>query len=310
MAPVVGRPLIGRKRIENVRGSRYEPDRWACSDRRPVPSSSAGVLLGTSAELPDHHRRTAAAAQRVTAIDPIGANRPVSGPIPFGSTPTWLVLAAEGRTLLADLPMGRVTTVAAGPAFVTMLRELRPSLAVLSAPPASSTELLAAVAERRQRPTLRLILLNDPADVTGRLDALALGFDDALPASIAPEELSGRARLLIDGGRAPSGDVRHIPIAGDVTLDLVGRRVRRRGQDVHLRPKEFDLLSLLATDPGRVFSRTELVDRVWGPAYRGGARTVDVHIRWLRAKIEDDPARPAHVKTVRGTGYRLDPPTG
>ena len=92
-----------------------------------------------------------------------------------------------------------------------------------------------------------------------------------------------------------------------MALDLVGRRVRRAGVDVHLRPKEFALLALLASDPGRAFSRSELVDRAWGSAYTGGNRTIDVHIRWLRAKIELDPARPAHVITVRGTGYRLDP---
>jgi DNA-binding response OmpR family regulator len=241
-------------------------------------------------------------------IDTIGAPTSIPRPSATGSGRTWLVLAAEGRTLLADQPFGTVASVAAGPAFVDLLRELRPSLAVLSAPPAGSRELLAAVAERRRRPSLRLILLNDPADVTGRLDALALGFDEALPASVDPEELSGRARLLLDGGRPASGDVRHIPVAGEVVLDLIARRVRRRDRDIHLRPKEFALLSLLASDPGRVFSRTELVDRVWGPAYRGGARTVDVHIRWLRAKIEEDPAHPAHVITVRGTGYRLDPP--
>ncbi|HEX3427653.1 MAG TPA: helix-turn-helix domain-containing protein, partial [Candidatus Limnocylindrales bacterium] len=67
-------------------------------------------------------------------------------------------------------------------------------------------------------------------------------------------------------------------------------------------------LAHLAGHPGRVFSRAELVRQVWGAAYSGGSRTVDVHIRWLRAKIEQDPARPAHLTTVRGIGYRFDPP--
>jgi DNA-binding response OmpR family regulator len=175
-------------------------------------------------------------------------------------------------------------------------------------PPGAPTELLAAAEERRQRPALRLIFLNEPADVAGRLEALALGFDEALPTSVDPAELAGRAHLLIDAGRRGSDPDRQIPIADDVQLDLVGRRVRRAGAEIHLRPKEFALLALLASDPGRVFSRAELVDRIWGAAYAGGARTVDVHIRWLRAKIERDPARPCHVITVRGTGYRLDPP--
>ena len=170
--------------------------------------------------------------------------------------------------------------------------------------------MLAAVTERRQRDDLRILLLNDPGDVTGRLDALTLGFDDAFPASIDPIELTGRAWLLLNGHRPAPGNDRQIPIAPGVVLDLVGRRVRRGSVDVHLRPKEFALLAVLASDPGRVFSRTELVDRAWGADYHGGSRTIDVHIRWLRSKIEGDPARPAHVVTVRGTGYRLDPFVG
>jgi two-component system OmpR family response regulator len=229
---------------------------------------------------------------------------PTEPPQPTPSSPaseiatpaTWLVLAAHGRPAVSAAGQVEVATVADGSLFVRLLRDLRPCLAIVSLPPAGSTELLAAVAERRKRPALRLILVNDPADVAGRLDALALGFDDALPATVDSVELVGRAHLLADGRRIPG-----------VVLDLVGRRVRRGGADVHLRPKEFALLALLASDPGRVFSRSELVDRAWGPAYTGGSRTIDVHVRWLRAKIERDPARPIHVITVRGTGYRLDP---
>jgi DNA-binding response OmpR family regulator len=76
-----------------------------------------------------------------------------------------------------------------------------------------------------------------------------------------------------------------------------------------VRPKEYAILALLAAHPGRVFSRRELIERIWGVGYAGGQRTIDVHVRWLRAKIEDAPSRPAHLITVRGTGYRLDPPT-
>jgi DNA-binding response OmpR family regulator len=211
--------------------------------------------------------------------------------------------------VLGDASTG-VATVALGSTFVRLLHELRPVLAVVWSPPAAPEELLAAVAERRQRPALRLIFLNEPGDVAGRLEALALGFDEALPASVNLVELAGRAHLLLDPGQDGSDPDRRIPIADAVHLDLVGRRVRRDGAEVHLRPKEFALLALLASDPGRVFSRAELVDRIWGATYGGGSRTVDVHIRWLRAKIEEDPARPVHVVTVRGTGYRLDPPDG
>jgi DNA-binding response OmpR family regulator len=76
---------------------------------------------------------------------------------------------------------------------------------------------------------------------------------------------------------------------------------------VHLRPKEYGLLALLAAHPGRAYSRRDLLDRVWGPHHRGGMRTVDVHVRWLRSKIEPVPDQPVLLVTVRGIGYRLDP---
>ena len=91
-------------------------------------------------------------------------------------------------------------------------------------------------------------------------------------------------------------------------LDPIARRVRRHGIEVHLRPKELALLTVLATHPGRAFSRAELIDRVWGLDYPGGPRTVDVHVRWLRSKLEEHPPRPVHFLTVRGLGYRFDPP--
>jgi len=284
-------------------------------DRRPARTDlrflllGRCALLGTSAESVSRFAGAVPTSLHEVEID-IDTNSAsgLDGRVQLtGSPPTWLVLADTGRPVLGDASTG-VATVALGSTFVRLLHELRPVLAVVWSPPAAPVELLAAVAEQRQRPALRLIFVNEPADVAGRLEALALGFDDALPASVDPVELAGRAHLLLDPGQHGSDPDRQIRIANDVQLDRVGRRVRRHGVEVHLRPKEFALLTVLATHPGRVFSRAELVDRIWGAAYAGGPRTVDVHIRWLRAKIEEDPARPAHVITVRGAGYRLDPP--
>jgi DNA-binding response OmpR family regulator len=115
---------------------------------------------------------------------------------------------------------------------------------------------------------------------------------------------------MLGGGRIERTDRRECTIAPGIQLDLAARRVTRDGAEIHLRPKEFSLLAVLAADPNRVYTRDELVDTVWGPGYRGSVRTVDVHVRWLRAKLEADPARPRHVVTVRGTGYRLDPAPG
>ncbi len=87
----------------------------------------------------------------------------------------------------------------------------------------------------------------------------------------------------------------------------MAHELRRDGQVIHLRPKEFGLLALLAAHPGRAYTRRELLHLVWGPAHVGGPRTVDVHVRWLRSKIEPGP-EPAYLVTVRGVGYRLDEP--
>jgi DNA-binding response OmpR family regulator len=89
---------------------------------------------------------------------------------------------------------------------------------------------------------------------------------------------------------------------------MAAHELRRGGAIVHLRPKEFGLLATLAAHPGRAYTRRELLDRVWGSGHGSGPRTVDVHVRWLRSKIEPDPEHPLHLVTVRGVGYRLDPP--
>jgi DNA-binding response OmpR family regulator len=96
-------------------------------------------------------------------------------------------------------------------------------------------------------------------------------------------------------------------VAEGVTVDMAAHAVRRDGVLVHLRPKEFQLLAMLAAHPGRAYTRRQLLDRVWGADHTGDPRTVDVHIRWLRSKIETRPERPEHLLTVRGVGYRLDP---
>ena len=215
------------------------------------------------------------------------------------------MLSATGAAAIGAAPVS-VTGIRDPRSFAGVLRRLRPRLAVVASPPAGPDELGVAVAERHRRPMLRLIYLNEPGDVAGRLAALADGFDEALPATVDPVELSGRARLLVGDPDQRRGADEPLELAIATVLDRTGHRLWRGGTEVHLRPKEFALLCLLASAPGRAFSREELLARVWGGAYHGGSRTVDVHIRWLRAKVESDPARPRQLITVRGTGYRLD----
>jgi DNA-binding response OmpR family regulator len=162
------------------------------------------------------------------------------------------------------------------------------------------------VRERRRRGSLRTIHLSQPADVRARLAALRDGFDEALPQAIDPDELAARAVILEERARVRAATC--LQIADGYELDLVAHELRHDAHAVHLRPKEFQLLAMLAAHPGRAYTRRQLLDRVWGPDQVGDPRTVDVHIRWLRSKIEAQPDRPIHLVTVRGVGYRLDPP--
>jgi DNA-binding response OmpR family regulator len=216
--------------------------------------------------------------------------------------PGWIGLAIDGP-LMALADQARIVGDAA--AFMALLDHARPRIAIVSEPPASSDLLDQLAYERRRRPRLRIVYLSADDAVESRLDALRRGFDAALPSTIEPDELTGRLTLLDEGAHSVAGTA--IEIADGLELDLIAHELRRDGATVHLRPKEFQLLSMLAGHPGRVYSRRQLLDRVWGQEHDGDPRTVDVHIRWLRSKIERDPSRPILV-TLRGIGYRLDPP--
>lgn len=222
---------------------------------------------------------------------------------------TWLVLAADGPALeLEGLAPDstRIQTVADPSIFANLLHAGRPRIAIVAMPPAGDRDVELVARERRRRPSLRTIHLSLPAAVAARIEALRQGYDQALPQSIDPKELAGRAALLEERARARASVC--VEVADGFELDLVAHELRRDGHAVHLRPKEFQLLAMLAAHPGRAFTRRQLLDRVWGPDQVGDPRTVDVHIRWLRSKVEREPDHPVHLVTVRGIGYRLDPP--
>jgi DNA-binding response OmpR family regulator len=189
--------------------------------------------------------------------------------------------------------------------FMRQLAEGRPRIVLLGSPPAGPEETAVVARERRRRHGLRTVHLAAPEAVASRLEALRLGFDEALPTTIAPGELAARLALLEERARARPD--RTLPVGDGCELDLVAHELRRDGQVVHLRPKGFDLLAALAAHPGRAYTRRQLLDRAWGHDHDGDPRTVDVHVRWLRSKIEAEPDRPVHLVTVRGVGYRLDP---
>jgi DNA-binding response OmpR family regulator len=229
--------------------------------------------------------------------------------VPGTNYPTWLALAVDGPALrlpdLVESPSIRVVPDVGS--FLNLLERARPRIAIVGAPPAGPDDLALVVRERRRRHGLRVVQLAAPEAIGARLAALRLGFDEAFSTSIAAEELAGRLALLEERSRLRAA--RTIAVAAGCELDLVAHELRRDGRIVHLRPKEFDLLATLAAHPGRAYSRRQLLDRAWGHDHDGDPRTVDVHVRWLRSKIEVEPDRPAHLVTVRGVGYRLDPPS-
>jgi DNA-binding response OmpR family regulator len=158
----------------------------------------------------------------------------------------------------------------------------------------------------RRSSDVPIIMVTARADTHDVVAGLEAGADDYLTKPFAPKELSARIRALLRRARTPEpgishlrfGDLEIVPDAGVVTL---------AGREVHLTKTEFRLLCELASSPGRVFSREVLLERVWGYGYFGDGRLVDVHIRRLRTKIENDAANPRHVLTVRGLGYKLQP---
>ena len=153
-------------------------------------------------------------------------------------------------------------------------------------------------------PILMLTALGEEVD---RILGLELGADDYLAKPFSMRELKARIKALLrrvefDQQAAPT---RNVLTVGDIRLELDSRQVFRNGELLPLRYKEFELLSLLLSRAGDVVTRAELFDKVWGTDWLGDTRTLDVHIRWLREKIEADPSQPRYIQTVRGVGYRL-----
>jgi DNA-binding response OmpR family regulator len=161
-----------------------------------------------------------------------------------------------------------------------------------------------SAAELRQVPIIVVTARTDEGD---RVVGLDLGADDYVVKPFSMRELTARTKALLRRS-SPAGKKKGIaePLAsGGIVLDVENRRATRNGRSISLKPREFDLLACLMQAPGRVFSREDLLDRAWGTDFVGDLRTVDVHVRWLREKLEDDPAKPKFIETIRGVGYRI-----
>lgn len=155
-----------------------------------------------------------------------------------------------------------------------------------------------------------ILMLTAREDEIDKVLGLELGADDYMVKPFSMRELKARIKALLRRAAAQSepegGGEDTVLQLGDLTIDLGRHEVTLAEAAVRLKPKEFDLLVFLSRNKGRVFSREHLLERVWGYDFAGDTRTVDVHIRWLREKIESDPSKPRRLITVRGTGYKIE----
>jgi DNA-binding response OmpR family regulator len=163
----------------------------------------------------------------------------------------------------------------------------------------------------RRESAVPIIMLTAKDSEIDKVVGLELGADDYVTKPFSLRELLARIRSQLRrldsqagpaGGQTPSAGAEPLRL-GAVIIDLAGHRLLRDGQTLPIKPKAFELLAFLVRNPGQVFSRDQLLERVWGYDYAGESRTVDVHVHWLRAELEEDPAAPELLQTVRGVGY-------
>ena len=222
------------------------------------------------------------------------------------------VLVVEDEEMVAEV-VGRylrrdgyaVEVVHDGVAALGAFAREEPDLVVLDImlPGIDGLDVCRRIRERAATPIILLTALDREVD---KVNGLLLGADDYVTKPFSPRELAARVAAVLRRGNAAATRTSAVRFGG-VTLDDVARTVTLDGMPVIVTAREFDLLLHLATHAGRVFTREQLIETVWGDDFDGDADTVTVHIRRLRAKVEADPSHPAHLKTVWGVGYRLDP---
>jgi DNA-binding response OmpR family regulator len=201
-----------------------------------------------------------------------------------------------------------VDTAADGEEAVARFEATDPDLVLLDLmlPRLDGFAVFRAIRSRSRSP---VIMLTARGDVTDRIVGLEIGADDYISKPFSPSEVVARVRAVIR--RTQPGDPPGIrgPVLRFDGLEIEPRtrEVRVRGRAVRLTPKEFDLLHLIASNPGVVYSRYQLLDEVWDVAFKGDPSTVTVHVRRLREKIEPDPSHPQRLITVWGAGYRFEP---
>ena len=210
------------------------------------------------------------------------------------------------ETLRFNLEMEgyRVRTAEDGVEGLSMARALQPDLVLLDLmlPRLDGLDVLRGIREHSQAPVLLLTARTSEAD---RVRGLDLGADDYITKPFSLAELKARVRVHLRRKQDVVVEARELEF-GEFKLDLNRRLLSRDGEPIALRPKEYELLAYLAQRDGRAFTRDQLLNDVWDISFAGGTRTVDVHVRWLRKKIEKPEGPPRHLITVRGAGYRFE----
>lgn len=205
-----------------------------------------------------------------------------------------------------------VVTAGDGVEGLRLAREHEPDVIVLDImlPRMSGLDVCRMVREERPVPIVMLTARDSERDKIAGLD---IGADDYVTKPFSMSELIARVHALLRRDRlsreAAERASGHAPVleGGGITLDTLAHEVRKDAVEVALRPKEYELLEYLMRHAGQALSRDQILEAVWDYSYTGETRTVDVHVRWLRKKVESDASAPAHIVTVRGVGYKFVP---
>lgn len=207
------------------------------------------------------------------------------------------------------------TAVGDGNTALDLARRLRPDLVILDImlPGLDGFEVCRILRQEMSTPVLMLTARDDEID---RVVGLEVGADDYMTKPFSMRELMARIKAMLrrtrllreefSKGVFPGENTSEKLKFGKLEIDLARHEIRLNGQIILLKPKEYDLLLFFAQNIGHVLSREFILERVWGWEYIGDSRTVDVHVRWLREKIESDTTRPSRIITVRGAGYRFE----
>lgn len=226
---------------------------------------------------------------------------------------TTILIVEDEETLREELAYNlgqegyKVLTTGDGEEALHLIRKRKPDLVVLDImlPGLDGLSVCRLVRRDPEVAHIPIIMLTARGTQGDKMVGLDSGADDYITKPFGLGEFLARVRAVLR--RVPEQRVGSQMLeAGDIRVDLVSRRAYRRGKELHLSHKEFDLLVELMRNRGAVLSRDLILSKVWGYDYYGDSRTVDVHVRWLRQKIEDDPSNPTHIVTVRGFGYRFE----